>query len=161
METSQTAESREFQYLAKRSSAQARKQHKLSVLRENLECLYTYYSGTGDKMKKSNLIFYTEHLNAWHTAVCKKYSDVTHEAAEIEKTYTTSDDPKNTDPEDSAPSSDSTTPDTNLHTPTTPTTPSDIQHTWECLALLELEFVEFKARPGSRKPASPSSSEMR
>ncbi|MGH0151681.1 UNVERIFIED_CONTAM: hypothetical protein FKN15_019752 [Acipenser sinensis] len=26
---------------------------------------------------RSNLIFYTQHLNAWHTAVCKTYSNVT------------------------------------------------------------------------------------
>ncbi|MGH0160472.1 UNVERIFIED_CONTAM: hypothetical protein FKN15_039399 [Acipenser sinensis] len=62
METSQRAESREFQYPAELRSAQARKHHKLSVLRENPECLYTDYSGTGDKKM-------TQHLNAWHTAV--------------------------------------------------------------------------------------------
>ncbi|MGH0149109.1 UNVERIFIED_CONTAM: hypothetical protein FKN15_014316 [Acipenser sinensis] len=191
METSQSAESREFQYPAELRSAQARKHHKLSVLRENPECLYTDCSGTGDKKMRSNLIFYTPHLNAWHTAVCKTYSNVTKkgicqgrqillredsdldstvlsinvyhsgtvliqgseasltsfekqykqlkEAAEIEKTNTTANDPENTDPED--PTSDSTTPDNNLPTPTTP---SDTQHMRECLALLELEFVEFR-----------------
>ncbi|MGH0188053.1 UNVERIFIED_CONTAM: hypothetical protein FKN15_027687 [Acipenser sinensis] len=232
MEMSQSAESREFLYPAELRSAQARKHHKLSVLREYPECLYTDYSGTGDKKMKSNLIFYTQHLNAWHTAVCKTYSNVTKrgicqahhhhrlclysfpglaqhtlvvivtktyinvtkrgicqdrqillredsdpdstvlsinvyhsgtvliqgseasltsfekkykqlkEAAEIEKTHTTANDPENTDPEDPEdPTSDSTTPDTNLPTPTTP---SDTQHMRECLALLELEFVEFR-----------------
>ncbi|MGH0123688.1 UNVERIFIED_CONTAM: hypothetical protein FKN15_028919 [Acipenser sinensis] len=77
METSQSAESREFQYPAELRSAQARKHHKLSVLRENPECLYTDYSGTGDKKMRSNLIFYTQHLNAWHTAVCKTDSKFT------------------------------------------------------------------------------------
>ncbi|MGH0124272.1 UNVERIFIED_CONTAM: hypothetical protein FKN15_017959 [Acipenser sinensis] len=194
METSQRAESREFQYPAELRSAQARKHHKLSMLRENPECLYTDYSGTGDKKMRSNLIFYTQHFNAWHTAVCKTYTNVTKrglcqgrqillredsdpdstvlsinvyhsrtvliqgseasltsfekkykqlkEAAEIEKTNTTANDPENTNPEDPEdPTTDSTTPDTNLPTPTTP---SDTQHMRECLALLELEFVEFR-----------------
>ncbi|MGH0147487.1 UNVERIFIED_CONTAM: hypothetical protein FKN15_010703 [Acipenser sinensis] len=213
METSQSAESREFQYPAELRSAQARKHHKLSVLRENPECLYTDYSGTGDKKMRSNLIFYTQHLNAWHTAVCKTYSNVTKrgicqgrqillredsdpdstvlsinvyhsgtvliqgseasltsfaktykqlkEAAEIEKTHTTANDPENTDPEDPEdPTSDSTTPDTNLPIPTTP---SDTQHMRECLALRNrsLWSSENLHWPGSRNPASPSSSEMR
>ncbi|MGH0185923.1 UNVERIFIED_CONTAM: hypothetical protein FKN15_019758 [Acipenser sinensis] len=136
METSQSAASREFQYPAELRSAQVRKHHKLSVLRENPECLYTDYSGTGDKKMRSNLIFYTQHLNGWHTAVCKTYSNVT------KKGICQANDPENTDPEDPEdPTADSATPDINLPTPTTP---SDTQHMRECLALLELEFVEFR-----------------
>ncbi|MGH0156931.1 UNVERIFIED_CONTAM: hypothetical protein FKN15_072390 [Acipenser sinensis] len=151
METSQSAESREFQYPAELRSAQARKhlrtyinvtkrgicQGRQILLREDSDpdstvlSINVYHSGT----------VLIQGSEASLTSFEKTYKQIK-EAAEIEKTHTTANDPENTDPEDPEdPTSDSTTPDTNLPTPTTP---SDTQHMRECLALLELEFVEFR-----------------
>ncbi|MGH0170608.1 UNVERIFIED_CONTAM: hypothetical protein FKN15_013366 [Acipenser sinensis] len=131
METSQSAESREFQYPAELRSAQARKHHKLSVLREKPECLYTDY-------KKRNLIFYTQHLNAWHTAVCKTYSNVTKRGICQGRQILFRED---SDPDSTVLSINvyhsGTLQHNTRHQPAHP-------YMRECLALLELEFVEFR-----------------
>ncbi|MGH0130044.1 UNVERIFIED_CONTAM: hypothetical protein FKN15_072952 [Acipenser sinensis] len=76
METEQRAGSREVQYPAELSNAQSKRQHKISVLRDNPECLYSDYTNTGGKRIKNNLIFHTEHTQTWHAAICSKHRNI-------------------------------------------------------------------------------------
>ncbi|MGH0164055.1 UNVERIFIED_CONTAM: hypothetical protein FKN15_048623 [Acipenser sinensis] len=76
METEQRAGSREVQYPAELSNAQSKRQHKISVLRDNPECLYSDYTNTGGKRIKNNLIFHTEHPQTWHAAICSKHGNI-------------------------------------------------------------------------------------
>ncbi|MGH0124959.1 UNVERIFIED_CONTAM: hypothetical protein FKN15_020845 [Acipenser sinensis] len=66
----------DMQYPEEIKSAQAKKQHKLKVMRDHPECLYADYALTGEQRVKTNLIFYTEQPTAWHTALCNMYSNI-------------------------------------------------------------------------------------
>ncbi|MGH0151009.1 UNVERIFIED_CONTAM: hypothetical protein FKN15_054151 [Acipenser sinensis] len=65
-----------FQFPGEVKSAQARKQHKHRVLRESPETLIADCFQAGENTVTTNLLLFTEHTDAWHTAICKMYVHV-------------------------------------------------------------------------------------
>lgn len=59
-----------FAYPADVTSETGRKKHKHKVMREFPETLKADLCVLNDKVIKADLLFYTEHPNAWHTALC-------------------------------------------------------------------------------------------
>ncbi|MGH0141572.1 UNVERIFIED_CONTAM: hypothetical protein FKN15_026301 [Acipenser sinensis] len=63
----------EIKYSEEVRFAQAKRQHKNKALRQSPETLIADYTVLGECRVKSNLLFYTQHPTAWHTALCKTY----------------------------------------------------------------------------------------
>ncbi|KAJ8348988.1 hypothetical protein SKAU_G00275770 [Synaphobranchus kaupii] len=59
-----------FAYPAEVTSETGRKKYKQKILREFPETLKADIFILNDKETKADLLFYTEHPNAWHTALC-------------------------------------------------------------------------------------------
>ncbi|MGH0119772.1 UNVERIFIED_CONTAM: hypothetical protein FKN15_025651 [Acipenser sinensis] len=68
----------EIEYPEELSSAKARKNYKDRVLRESLETLIANYSTVDNCRVKCNLLLYTEHPSAWHSALCSTYCNILH-----------------------------------------------------------------------------------
>ncbi|MGH0144749.1 UNVERIFIED_CONTAM: hypothetical protein FKN15_053529 [Acipenser sinensis] len=66
----------EVKYLAEIRSIQAKKLFKNKVLRESPETLIADYIEKEERRIKSNLLFYTQHPTAWHTALCRSYPNI-------------------------------------------------------------------------------------
>ncbi|MGH0123833.1 UNVERIFIED_CONTAM: hypothetical protein FKN15_029955 [Acipenser sinensis] len=66
----------EIEYPEELSSANARKNYKDRVLRESPETLIANYSTVDNCRVKCNLLLYTEHPSAWHSALCSTYCNI-------------------------------------------------------------------------------------
>ncbi|MGH0119403.1 UNVERIFIED_CONTAM: hypothetical protein FKN15_046004 [Acipenser sinensis] len=66
----------EIEYPEELSSAKARKNYKDRVLRESPETLIANYSTVDNCRVKCNLLLYTEHPSAWHSALCSTYCNI-------------------------------------------------------------------------------------
>ncbi|MGH0119404.1 UNVERIFIED_CONTAM: hypothetical protein FKN15_022539 [Acipenser sinensis] len=58
------------------TSAKAKKLYKNKLMKESPETLIADCSLAGGKRTKTNLLFYTEHPTAWHTALCTAHSNI-------------------------------------------------------------------------------------
>ncbi|RXM27057.1 General transcription factor IIE subunit 2 [Acipenser ruthenus] len=66
----------EIEYPEELSSAKQRKNYKDRVLRESPETLIANYSTVDNCRVKCNLLLYTEHPSAWHSALCSTYCNI-------------------------------------------------------------------------------------
>lgn len=55
-------------------NAQAKKAYKHKRLKENPETLRGDFTQTGTNITITNLLFYTDHTEAWHRALCTHYT---------------------------------------------------------------------------------------
>ncbi|KAI4885658.1 hypothetical protein NFI96_003646 [Prochilodus magdalenae] len=67
------AQCREVEFPAKCKSAQAKKKHKEKTLKDHPDTLYADFIHLHGKRIKNNLIFHTAALSAWRTAICGHY----------------------------------------------------------------------------------------
>ncbi|MGH0136039.1 UNVERIFIED_CONTAM: hypothetical protein FKN15_058803 [Acipenser sinensis] len=58
------------------TSAKAKKLYKNKLMKESPDTLIADCSLAGGKRTKTNLLFYTEHPTAWHTALCTAHSNI-------------------------------------------------------------------------------------
>ncbi|KAI2644554.1 Large tegument protein deneddylase [Labeo rohita] len=118
MATLAQTECREVCYPEKCRSVQARKKHKEKTLRDNPDVLYADYIQLNGKRIKNNFIFHTTMIKAWKLAISRveKERDETHVNC--------------TDSEDEGPMN--------------PSPSSSERQLRDSLALLELDFTEFR-----------------
>ncbi|XP_071062719.1 uncharacterized protein [Pseudochaenichthys georgianus] len=73
------AEGREIVYPAKCKSVNAKDKHKEKTLCGNPEVLFTDYAQQREGRKKNNLIFFTDSIYIWKDTLCSKYAHVSRE----------------------------------------------------------------------------------
>ena len=67
----------EIVYSEGEKNKQVKKAMKNEQLKQNPETLFADFSNTENGRKKTDLLFHTENTEAWHTAFCKYYKNIT------------------------------------------------------------------------------------
>lgn len=57
-------------------SNSARKKYKTKLIRESPDTLRADLMHTNERKIKADLVFYTEHPSAWHSALCSTFKDL-------------------------------------------------------------------------------------
>ncbi|KAI4816566.1 hypothetical protein KUCAC02_008889, partial [Chaenocephalus aceratus] len=170
------AEGREIVYPAKCKSVNAKDKHKEKTLCGNPEVLFTDYAQQREGRKKNNLIFFTDSIYIWKDTLCSKYAHVSREGIGsggrlqiCKDEHLDKDDPlltityytkgkvmvqgneANLDEGDESPIENPNT----LSISAPPTPASSNNRLKESVALLELDFAEFKERTQARQAGTP------
>ena len=66
----------EIQYPEQLITAQQKKDCKMNMLRANLETLLADFSKKNNQKVKCNLVFFTQHPENWHTAICEQFTHI-------------------------------------------------------------------------------------
>ncbi|KAK1875674.1 Schlafen family member 9 [Dissostichus eleginoides] len=171
------AERREIEYPAKCKSVNAKDKHKEKTLCGSPEVLFTDYAQQKEGRKKNNLIFFTDSIYIWKDTLCSNYAYVSREGIgsggrlnickdeHLDKddplltiTYYTKGKLRWTQRGSMSPLM---SPLTAIENPNTlsisapPTPASSNNRLKESMALLELDFAEFKERTQARQSGPP------